>query len=213
MSLSFTLSKTPSPKVIEKKHYIGHIKRLAEVQSLYRIGALSVLVSNSLGLTRLPSYRKAAGQGRASAVAFLASLWRRAWVPCGHSERWCHSFWGSCSGWGHPCTDTCWLFCLSQGHLPHLPACPVAQLAIWLQLDLPISPCVGFSQSLKKMKTPPLSKSEKPGKSPPAVGLTEAHMARSLGGFKDPSRDGPLPKEAAHFIPPSIHPSTQQILS
>ncbi|XP_025140478.1 protein TBATA isoform X2 [Bubalus bubalis] len=49
-----------------------------------------------------------------------------------------------------------------QGHLPYLPARPVTQLAVWLQPDLPSCPCVGFSQSPKKMKTPPLPKSEKP---------------------------------------------------
>lgn len=63
MSLSFTLSKTPSPKVIEKKHYIGHIKRLAEVQSLYRIGALSMLVSNSPGLRGFPATGKRQAKG------------------------------------------------------------------------------------------------------------------------------------------------------
>lgn len=115
---------------------------------------------------------------------------------------------GSCSGWGHPWIDTCWLFCLSQGHLPYLPAHPVTQLAVWLQPDLPSCPCVGFSQSPKKMKTPPLSKSKKPGKSPHSRALggsLKPTKARSLGGFKDPSRDRPLPKEAAHFIHPSIH--------
>ena len=42
-------------------------------------------------------------------------------------------------------------------------------------------------------------------------------MARFLRGYKDPPGDGALPKEAAHFIHPSIHPSihsfVQQILN
>lgn len=89
---------------------------------------------------------------------------------------------GSCLGWGHPWTDTCWLsggvgLASPWGTFPtSLPTLPLG----WLHgssLTFPASPCVGFSQSLKKTKTPPPSKSEKPGKSP---------HSRSLGAQRGP---------------------------
>lgn len=114
---------------------------------------------------------------------------------------------GSCLGWCQPRIDAGWFSGrlgsrLLLEYLPHLPT-PTPDL------PRPSSLSVGCSQSPKKTKTPPLSKSEKPGKVP-CGRSPQAHLGPpwldSLGDLRLLG-DGSLPKEAAHCIHSSIHSS------
>lgn len=111
----------------------------------------------------------------------LQLSYRRALVPCGHSKRQSRSCWGPAQGGAIPgqmllvgspggvALASPWGTLLTSS--PALPLC-------WLRgssLTFPASPCVGFSQSPKKTKTPPLSNSEKPGKSPSSRSLCGGH--------------------------------------
>lgn len=102
---------------------------------------------------------------------------------------------GSCLAWCQLWTDARWFSrrvgsCLSLSLSPwstFLISLPTLLLCCGvLQPDLPGPSllCVGYSQSLKKTKTPPLPKSEKPGKIPWSRPL-RAGFPR---GFKAPRR-------------------------
>ena len=95
--------------------------------------------------------------------------------------------------WCQPGTDTLGLSrrggsCVS---LEHFPASTLQQRAQASPSQICL--CVGYSQSLKKTKTPPLPKGDKPGKIPrsgSSWGLPEAHPGCTprVGGGQGPQR-------------------------
>lgn len=132
---------------------------LAQVQSQYKTWVLSVVTGDSLGVLSSPltqegflsAGKQQAKEGRDRDRGLLYFLYPVAAAGDGVTVV------GSGLGWGQPWTDACWLLPLPGAlSLPSHQPC----------LTYPPSPPVGFSQSPKKTKTPPLTKSKKPGKSP-----------------------------------------------